>query len=122
VTAVTGAGVWCILLGWLNMLRDSRSFLRRRRRIQQPISAASSRKAPTTEPTTMPAIAPPLSPVSLVPALVLFAVALGLLEDVELGNSGGMEDVVGKRTFVHRVSARALVQHESVELGELFAQ
>jgi len=109
-------------VGWLKTLL-LRSLLRRRRMTQQPIKAAIKKKAPRSDPTTIPAIWPPLRPwLSDATGMVPLPVAVGLPEEVEEGNSGGIEVVVGKWTFVHRDSARALAQHESVPFGELFAQ
>lgn len=75
--------------------------------------------APTSEPTTIPAMAPPESPGLDWPAPALED-AEG--EDVLVGNTGGIEMVVGSSTPEQRDSIFALTQHESVELTVLLAQ
>jgi len=75
--------------------------------------------APRTDPTTMPAIWPPDRPFLEVAADL--GVAVG--EPVDVGSeSGGMDVVLGRRTFTHRCSTFEFTQHESVEFAELVAQ
>lgn len=64
---------------------------------------------------TMPAIAPPERP-------LLCLAEEGREVDVELGNNGGNVEGVGRWTFAQRPVAFGLIQHESVEFGELDAQ
>lgn len=71
----------------------------------------------------MPAMAPPDKPdpelAAAAPAPVDVALGATVVVDV---NRGGIDVVVGSRTFWQRDSTSALTQHESVELGELVAQ
>ena len=79
--------------------------------------------APTIDPTTIPAIAPPERPELLgAGAAALLVDADGLLLDVEDGNSGGMDVIVGSITPGQRLVTFDPMQHESVALGELEAQ
>ena len=48
--------------------------------------------------------------------------AVGLGAPVDEGNNGGIEDVDGRVTPVHRRETLDAAQHESVALGELDAQ
>lgn len=75
--------------------------------------------AATSEPMTIPAMAPPerLDPDAAAPEVVPVGAAA-----VDDGKRGGMEVVVGNSTPWHRASTLAFTQHESVELGELWAQ
>ena len=82
--------------------------------------AARIKAAPKTDPTTIPAIAPPDRPL-LRPAAAAAEAVGEFVADVE-GNSGGIDVVVGRRTFSQRFSTSELTQQESVELGELEAQ
>jgi len=54
--------------------------------------------------------------------VVLVAEGAPGVEDVELLNSGGMEEKVGKVTPSHRLVTLELMQQESVAFGELDAQ
>jgi hypothetical protein len=76
--------------------------------------------APMTAPTAMPAIAPPESP-DLDPADAL-EVVLGVEVELLVGNSGGIDIVVGNSTPTQRASTFELMQHELVELTVLSAQ
>ena len=91
-------------------------------RMRRPINRA----APITDPTTIPAICLPLRPLldELPPAPAPAAVfeAGGLLEDVELGNNGGIDENVGNCTPTHRLVTFDPIQQESVAFGELDAQ
>ena len=89
--------------------------------MQQKKSSPISKAAPNTEPTTIPAIVPPESPVSFRMAALL-AEAEELGDEVEEGNSGGIEVKVGNVTPEQRLVTFDAMQHESVELGELVAQ
>lgn len=65
---------------------------------------ARSTKAPSTEPITIPAIWPPVRPALVIPFCDAAPVAVGLLaavgvlleDDVELGNKGAMDVVMGR--------------------------
>lgn len=46
----------------------------------------------------------------------------GVLDDVDVGKSGGIENMVGSLTFEHRDSTLEVTQHESVAFGELAPQ
>lgn len=83
-------------VGWLRKL-VRRSLRRLRKHTQHSNIRPSNRIAPTTEPTTIPAMAPPERPEPLL-ALAAAPVAEGVLLAVVDGNSGGMEDSVGKVT------------------------
>ena len=85
------------------------------------ISASRSR-APTIEPTTMPAMAPPLNPPPLPAAAAAVPLELALELAVEDGVRAPMDVGMGSSTLSHRVSVFEVIQHESVELGELCAQ
>ena len=79
---------------------------------------ASNSSAPTIEPTTIPAIAPPLNP----PPLPATAAAEALELAVDDGVRAPIDVVMGSSTLSHRVSVLEVIQHESVEFGELLAQ
>jgi hypothetical protein len=70
---------------------------------------------------TIPAMAPPLSPPPPLELPAAAALLVALDPDV-VDVIAPMEVVTGSLTFVHRVSVWALIQHESVALGELRAQ
>ena len=78
------------------------------------------------EPMTMPAIWPPERPDPLLapaaPTAVFVAEAEAEAEDVEEGNSGGIETVEGWGMPVHRLLTLESTQQESVAFGELVAQ
>jgi hypothetical protein len=93
---------------------------RRRTSMQHPIMTARRSSAPSIEPMTIPAMAPPLSPEP--PRDDPAAAPLVALDPAVDDVIAPMDVVTGNLTFVHRVSACALMQHESVELGELVAQ
>lgn len=82
--------------------------------MQQKITAARMSAAPMIDPTTMPAIAPPERP-----ARPLAGEEEGDDDGDSVGNTGGMETVVGRSTSVQRVSAFALTQQESVSFNVL---
>lgn len=85
------------------------------------MTAARIRAAPTSDPTTIPAMAPPESPdPDRAPPAAGLPVPDGAGEDV--GNTGGMETVVGRSTPMQRLSTFELTQHELVEFTELSAQ
>ena len=69
----------------------------------------------------MPAIAPPESPDRVLPAAAPFE-AVGDEVEVLLGQSGGIDTVVGNSTPAQRDSTFELMQHELVELTVLSAQ
>jgi hypothetical protein len=79
--------------------------------------------APTIAPMTMPAIAPPESPdPDPDPPVAAPFEAVGDDVEVLLGNSGGIDTVVGSLTPWQRCSTFELTQHELVELVVLSAQ
>lgn len=92
-----------------------------RRRMQKKMRAARTSPAPTSAPITMPAIAPPESPDRVSPAAAPFE-AVGDEVEVLLGQSGGIDTVVGNSTPTQRDSTFELMQHELVELTVLSAQ
>ena len=69
----------------------------------------------------MPAIAPPDRPLCWAAAAALL-VAVGVLLEVEEGNSGGRDAVDGNVTPGHLLVTLDPTQQESVALGELVAQ
>ena len=77
---------------------------------------------------TMPAIWPPERPDPLLAlvappaAFVAVAVVEAEVEEVEEGNSGGIETVDGSGMPVHRLLTLASTQQESVAFGELVEQ
>lgn len=77
--------------------------------------------APMTAPTAIPAIAPPESPDREPPAAAPFE-AVGAAVELLVGNSGGIDTVVGNSTPTQRASTFELTQHELVELTVLSAQ
>jgi hypothetical protein len=91
--------------------------------IQNKMTAARIRAAPKREPTTTPAMAPPERPEPDLaePAVAPVEVALGAGAVLD-GCQGAMDVVVGRWTPTQRDSTFALMQHESVELGELAPQ
>jgi hypothetical protein len=86
--------------------------------MQKKMTNARMSAAPRRDPTTIPAIEPPESPADVPVA----DVPVGAAEEVLEGNSGAIDVVVGRCTSVHRDSTLALMQHESVALGELEPQ
>ena len=80
--------------------------------------------APNTEPIAIAAIWPPERPwCTFVPCLAAGApVADEVPFPVDDGNSGGIEEVDGKVTPVHRLVTFDAAQQESVAFGELEAQ
>ncbi len=77
--------------------------------------------APMTAPTAMPAIAPPDNP-DREPFPEAPDEAVGAAVELLVGNSGGIDTVVGSSTPTQRVSTFELTQHELVELTVLSAQ
>ena len=90
--------------------------------MQQRARRPSNRAAPAMDPTTIPAICPPVSPPLAGAAPVAVLEAEGPLEEVELGNSGGMDEKVGSCTPTQRLVTFEPIQQESVAFGELEAQ
>jgi hypothetical protein len=74
-----------------------------------------------TAPIAMPAIAPPERP-DPDPPPAAFEVDVGAPVELLVGNSGGIDTVVGNSTPAHRDSTFELTQHELVELTVLSAQ
>lgn len=74
-----------------------------------------------TAPTAIPAIAPPESPDEDPPVAAPFE-AVGATVELLVGNSGGIDTVVGSSTPTQRDSTFELTQHELVELTVLSAQ
>lgn len=108
-----GDGVFKMLPAWLSLLL--------RRRMQKKTTAARISRAPTIAPMTMPAIAPPDRP-ALDPPVAAPLEAVGDDDEVLLGNSGGIDTVVGSSTPTQRCSTLEFIQHELVELTVLSAQ
>lgn len=77
--------------------------------------------APMTAPTAIPAIAPPESPDRELFAAAPFE-AVGADVELLVGNSGGIDTVVGSSTPTQRDSTFELMQQELVELTVLSAQ
>lgn len=72
---------------------------------------------------TIPATIPPDSPrVFELGAAADVLLAEGEVLDVAEGNSGGMENILGRVTPLHLLVTFDVTQHESVALGELDAQ
>lgn len=69
----------------------------------------------------MPAIAPPESPDRDSPAVAPFE-AVGEAVELLVGNSGGIDTVVGSSTPTQRDSTLEFTQHELVEFTVLSAQ
>lgn len=108
--------------GVLRMLPDWLCFLLRAFK-QKKMRAARTNSAPTIAPITMPAMAPPDSPESELESPVAAPfVADGAVVELLVGNSGGIDTVVGSITPTHRDSTFELTQHELVELTVLSAQ
>jgi hypothetical protein len=72
---------------------------------------------------TIPAMAPPESPDPDGPEPVAAPpVPEGIFDEVPVGNTGGIETVVGSLSPSQRRSTLALTQQESVEFAVLLAQ
>ena len=82
----------------------------------------TSSSTPSTEPITTPAICPPESSRRWLALAAETPVAVELRAPVEDGNRGGIGDVDGRVTPVHRWVTLDAAQHESVALGELDEQ
>lgn len=91
--------------------------------MQKKMTAARINAAPSMDPITMPAMAPPESPEPDAPEpFAAPPVALADDDDVLVGNTGGIEIVVGSVIPWQRDSTLAVMQQESVELTVLSAQ